>query len=170
MLCRCCFRSSLPLLLPVAAAAASSPSPPLLLLQAVDRIENRNTSKNFWLHVAFQAVHGGAHREATDTCDLLPVDGESNSAVDGFRDAKYGSALHSLDHGINNITAALKDKQMWENTIFWLSAGPTVFTVFPCTFTPLFLQALKHDRLKQITAETTLLEKPATTLWSAGNA
>ena len=25
-------------------------------IQGVERIENRNTSKNFWLHIAFQAV------------------------------------------------------------------------------------------------------------------
>jgi hypothetical protein len=25
-------------------------------MQGVERIENRNTSKNFWLHIAFQAV------------------------------------------------------------------------------------------------------------------
>ena len=90
-------------------------------MQAVDRIEHRNTSKNFWLHVAFQAVHGGAHRQEADTCDLLPHDGK-HAAMDGYRDAGYGSALHSLDHGIKNITSALKTKQMWENTIFWLSA------------------------------------------------
>ena len=42
-------------------------------MHAVDRIHNRNVSKNFWLHVAFQAVHGGAHREETDACDLLPA-------------------------------------------------------------------------------------------------
>ena len=55
-------------------------------MQAVERIANRDTSKNFWLHVAFQAVHGGAHREATDTCDLLPA-GAGTEAADGYRNA-----------------------------------------------------------------------------------
>ena len=95
-------------------------------MQAVDRIEHRNSSKNFWLHVAFQAVHGGQHRTETDACDLLPVDSNSSShaglALNGFRSAGYGSALHSLDHGLKNITDALKSTQMWENTLFVLSA------------------------------------------------
>ena len=55
-------------------------------MQAVERIASRDTSKNFWLHVAFQAVHGGAHREATDTCDLLPA-GAGTEAADGYRNA-----------------------------------------------------------------------------------
>ena len=95
-------------------------------MQAVDRIEHRNSSKNFWLHVAFQAVHGGQHRTETDACDLLPVDSNSSShggpALNGFRSAGYGFALHSLDHGLKNITDALKSTQMWENTLFVLSA------------------------------------------------
>ena len=33
-------------------------------MQGVDRILHRNTSKNFWLHVAFQAVHGKPHRRS----------------------------------------------------------------------------------------------------------
>ena len=113
-------------------------------MQAVERIEHRNASKNFWLHVAFQAVHGGAHRESTDSCDLLPAppgkhpadDGAENASFGhflyqndyftktgsgqtygklkkpgvslGYRNAGYGSALHSLDHGVKNITDALK--------------------------------------------------------------
>ena len=36
--------------------------------------------------------------------------------------APDGSALHSLDHGLKNITDALKQHSMWENTFLWLSA------------------------------------------------
>ena len=36
--------------------------------------------------------------------------------------ASDGSALHSLDHGLKNITDALKQHSMWENTFLWLSA------------------------------------------------
>ena len=78
--------------------------------QAVKRIEHRNTSMNFWLHVAFQAAHAGPHRGATDATDLLPPNptGGTSAAKNGFRDQRYGSALHSLDHALANITAALK--------------------------------------------------------------
>jgi arylsulfatase B/arylsulfatase I/J len=90
-------------------------------MQAVERIVHRNVTKNFWLHVAFQAVHGGNHRSETDSCDLLQP-GSGAKAQDGYRNAGYGSALHSLDHGVKNITDALKQNGMWENTILWLSA------------------------------------------------
>jgi arylsulfatase A-like enzyme len=90
-------------------------------MQAVERIQNRNSSQNFWLHVAFQAVHGGQHRSETDACDLLPLTAD-NRAANGFRNAGYGSALHSLDHGVRNITDALHSAQMWENSLFVLTA------------------------------------------------
>jgi hypothetical protein len=60
-------------------------------MQAVERIQNRNTTKNFWLHVAFQAVHGGNHRSETDSCDLLPP-GTGAAAQDGYRNAGYGKS------------------------------------------------------------------------------
>ena len=68
-------------------------------------------------------VHGGAHRPETDACDLLPpAAGSGSAAADGYRNAGYGSALHSLDHGVRNVTDALKRNNMWNNTILWLSA------------------------------------------------
>ena len=60
-------------------------------MQAVERIEHRNASKNFWLHVAFQAVHGGAHRESTDSCDLLPAPPGKHPADDGAENASFGA-------------------------------------------------------------------------------
>ena len=91
------------------------------MMRQVDRIQHRNVSQNFWLHVAFQAVHGGQHRTETDKCDLLPTDA-NGAALNGYRSAGYGSALHSLDHGLHNITTALKAAGMWENTLFVLTA------------------------------------------------
>lgn len=60
-------------------------------MQAVERIEHRNLTKNFWLHVAFQAVHGGNHRSETDSCDLLSP-GTGAAAQDGYRNAGYGNS------------------------------------------------------------------------------
>jgi hypothetical protein len=93
-------------------------------MQAVERIQNRNTSQNFWLHVAFQAVHGGQHRSETDACDLLSLEPDNKTAKNGFRNAGYGSALYSLDHGVRNITTALRagPTPMWENTFLVLTS------------------------------------------------
>ena len=42
--------------------------------------------------------------------------------MNGYRNAGYGSALHALDHGLQNITQALRTAEMWENTLLVLSA------------------------------------------------
>jgi arylsulfatase A-like enzyme len=65
---------------------------------AIQRIRQRDTSKPFWLHVAYQAMHGGAHRSEPPAWELLP-----NGT--GFRNDGYGNALRALDTGIANITA-----------------------------------------------------------------
>ena len=59
--------------------------------------------------------HGGAFRNNPPACDML-----ANST--SFRNQGYGSALHSLDHGLRNITQALKQRDMWKNTLFLLAA------------------------------------------------
>eukprot|EP00912_Choanoflagellata_sp_UC4_P001654 UC4_evm1s1050 len=69
---------------------------------AVDKILMRNKSKPLWIHVAYQAMHGGQHRE-----EPLPEDYIDPQA--GFRNKGYGNALVSLDHGIKN--------GIWENTL-----------------------------------------------------
>ena len=77
---------------------------------AVSKIQGRNTSLPFWLHVAYQAVHEGAFREDVLVQDQLPKS-------TGFRDQGYGNALVALDHGIGNITRALKAAGMWDSTL-----------------------------------------------------
>ena len=77
---------------------------------AVDRIMQRNRSRPFWLHVAYQAVHSGEFREDTPPQDNIPFG-------TGFRNQGYGNALVSLDHGIQNITQALRSSGMWDETL-----------------------------------------------------
>ena len=77
---------------------------------AVERIMRRNQSRPLWLHVAYQAVHGGEFREDTPPMDDLPIG-------TGFRNQGYGNALVSLDHGIENITQALRSSGMWSETL-----------------------------------------------------
>ena len=82
---------------------------------AVERIEQRNTSKPLWLHVAMQAMHGGAYRENVPSGEELPLN-------TGFRNDGYGNALRSLDLAIGNITAALKANNLWDNTLLFVIA------------------------------------------------
>ena len=53
---------------------------------------------------------------------MLLVADSGHSATNGYRNAGYGSALHSLDHGLHNITQALKATGMWTNTLLMLTA------------------------------------------------
>eukprot|EP00040_Diaphanoeca_grandis_P035337 m.221881 g.221881 ORF g.221881 m.221881 type:complete len:651 (+) comp33356_c7_seq1:26-1978(+) len=76
---------------------------------SVQMIQQRNTSKPFWLHLTYQAVHTGAGRSP-------PV----WERWDG--DADYISATYVLDNGIGNITAAFKAANMWENMVFMVTA------------------------------------------------
>ena len=77
---------------------------------AVARIQDRNQSRPFWLHLAYQGVHSGEYREDTLPQDDLP-------AGTGFRSPGYGNALVAVDHGIRKITQALRRANMWENTL-----------------------------------------------------
>eukprot|EP00041_Stephanoeca_diplocostata_P027870 m.777542 g.777542 ORF g.777542 m.777542 type:complete len:669 (+) comp23266_c0_seq2:99-2105(+) len=80
---------------------------------AVDRIQARNTSKPFWLHLTYQAVH--APYSSPPPWELVP-------AATPFRSQVYGSMLAVADAGIGNITAALKASGMWERTLLVLAA------------------------------------------------
>ena len=76
---------------------------------SVSKIEQRNTSKPFWLHLTYQAVHTGAGRE--------PPSWERWGG-----DKDYLSATYVLDNGIGNITAAFKAAGMWDNMLFMVTA------------------------------------------------
>ena len=77
---------------------------------AIERIQRRNKTRPLWLHVAYQAMHGGNFRDEVMPWEVLP-----NGT--GFRDAKYGNALRALDDGIGNITGAIQEAGMWNNTL-----------------------------------------------------
>jgi arylsulfatase B len=83
---------------------------------AVDRIQARNVSRPFWLHVAYQAVHGGTWREEVPGTDAIPAN-SSGGLYPHFQAGNYGSVTHALDDGVGNITAELKRQGMWEQTL-----------------------------------------------------
>lgn len=78
---------------------------------AVKAVQERNASRPFWIHIAHQAVHTGANR-TPPVWELWPQDLKKD----------YISSLFVLDNGIANVTEALKNAGMWDNTIFILSA------------------------------------------------
>jgi hypothetical protein len=78
---------------------------------AVQRVNQHNTSKPFWLHLTHQAVHTGDHR-SPPVWELWPTDLKKD----------YVSCLFVLDNGIANLTQALKAAGMWDNTVFFLTA------------------------------------------------
>lgn len=86
--------------------------------QAVERIRERNTSKPFWLHLTYQAVHGGNWREDVPPQDSIPA----GSLYPHFQAGNYGSVTHALDDGIGNITAEMKAQGMWGTTLFLLTS------------------------------------------------
>lgn len=82
--------------------------------QAIRRIEERNTSRPFWLHLCFQAVHAGLQPD--------PPAWERIPAESAFRSQSYGSMLAVADSGIRNITEALKAHGLWDSTLLVLTA------------------------------------------------
>ena len=75
--------------------------------RAVQLIKNRTKNKPFYLHLTYQATHGPW--EEPPAWEQIPVG--------SYYDHVYGSMLHVLDSGIGNLTAALREEQMWENTV-----------------------------------------------------
>eukprot|EP00037_Helgoeca_nana_P010113 m.88875 g.88875 ORF g.88875 m.88875 type:complete len:637 (-) comp20024_c0_seq1:254-2164(-) len=86
---------------------------------AIDKIEKRNTTRPLWIHVAYQAMHGGGSRGFPPAQDVI------NQTKVGFRSQEYGNALRSLDSGIRNITDVLKSEGLWDNTLvmIWADNG-----------------------------------------------
>jgi len=68
----------------------------------------------------FQAVHGGDHRQEVPAADNLP--GNGTGLYPHFEQGNYGSATHSLDDGVGNITDAMKAAGMWRDTVFLLTS------------------------------------------------
>ena len=80
---------------------------------AVSRIEEHNTSDPLWIHLCYQGVHAGA--------DPMPPAWERISEG-AWRSQFYGSMLAVVDGGIGNVTAALRDSGLWQNTILLVAA------------------------------------------------
>jgi len=83
---------------------------------AVNKIETRNASKPLWIHLSYQAMHGGGNRSNPPPQDVV------NITTLGFRNQGYGNALRSLDNGIRNVTNALKSEGLWDNTLVLIFA------------------------------------------------
>jgi arylsulfatase I/J len=80
----------------------------------VDVIENHNTQQPLFLFMAFQNVHGPT--QAPDRFLQLYDDSIFKARRNGL------AQISAVDEGIANITAALKLKGMWENTLLVFSS------------------------------------------------
>ena len=81
--------------------------------QAVARVEGHNASDPFWLHLCYQGVHAGAD-PTPPTWEQIPAG--------VWRSQFYGSMLAVVDDGISNVTAALRARGLWDNTILLIAA------------------------------------------------
>ena len=88
---------------------------------AVRLIEARNASSPpLWLHMSFQAVHGGNWRQDVPAQDAL--DPASVDPAHPPLDLTYASATRALDDAVANITGALRAAGMWEDTLLLLTS------------------------------------------------
>ena len=71
-----------------------------------------------WLHMSFQAVHGGPWRQDVPAQDALPAINSTSHCLD----PAYGSATRALDDAVSNITNALKAAGMWDTTLMLVTS------------------------------------------------
>jgi arylsulfatase A-like enzyme len=86
--------------------------------RAVQIISNHSVDKPLWLHLTWQAVH--APYDEPPTWEQTPKG--------GFWDQTFASMLQVLDSGVANVTAALKTRGMWNDTLLLVSSdngGPS---------------------------------------------
>ena len=99
----------------------------LFTAKAVDFIERHRAStprKPFFLYVAYQAVHSPV--------GVLPSDvWPYKKSISDKKRRVFAGMVSSMDHGIGNITRALKRNRIYENSLIIFSSdngGPTVST------------------------------------------
>lgn len=81
---------------------------------------------NIWIHLPYQGVHAGARKD--------PPAWERLANTTSFWDAEYGSMLSVVDDGVGNITHALKNGGLWNETLLLLmsdNGAPGIGNNFP---------------------------------------
>lgn len=92
----------------------------LLTAEATKIIESHDMSEPMFMYLAYQAVHGP---DQVPSGYVLPY----ASTQDRYR-RTFAGMLAALDEGVGNVTKALTEKGMWNNTFLVMTAdngGPT---------------------------------------------
>lgn len=80
--------------------------------RAVDIIEKHDKSRPLWLHLPYQNVHAPYVNPPDWECHQFPK----------MWDATFANMLNMLDSGIANVTKALKDAGLYDNTLILFTA------------------------------------------------
>ncbi|XP_065177889.1 arylsulfatase J-like isoform X2 [Sycon ciliatum] len=92
--------------------------------EAVNVIKQHDASTPLYLYLPFEAVHGAAscdpdcYRPAGDLLQAPDYYIKQQSHIENMYRRTYAGMVGALDDAVRNITAALKTKGMWENTVF----------------------------------------------------
>ncbi|KAK7491343.1 hypothetical protein BaRGS_00017444 [Batillaria attramentaria] len=85
----------------------------LFTRQAVNIVKNHSPSKPLFLYLAYQSVHG--------PLEVPDIYMEPYQDIQNVRRRIYAGMVACMDEGVKNLTEALLDAELWDNTVFVFS-------------------------------------------------
>lgn len=77
--------------------------------------------KPFFLYLAWQAVHSGGHLQLQAPQDYIDSFNDTAPAVLGNKRRELAGMVRSMDEGVGNVTEALRDMDMLNDTLIIFS-------------------------------------------------